>query len=123
MQMRKQIKKPLTERAKKLSLQLLDQFRQQGHDPNEILDQSTMRCWSGLFPVDKKKQPERMDTTSAWMEFRACIRDNRMPREPMLVALVKTFGGLNRLGELTTWDIENRIRKDFDASYRLAKAH
>lgn len=124
-QMRKQIKKPLTERAKKLALRELDELRKQGQDPNAVLDQSTMHSWAGLFPLRSKapQQTQPVETAAPWAEFRACIRDNRMPRDPVIAGLVKTFGGLSRLGEMTSWDIENRIRRDFDTSYRLAKAH
>lgn len=120
-ELRKKMKKPLTPRARQLAINRLAEFRAAGHDPNAILDESTLNGWQGLFAPKTKPQP--VESSSAWAEFRACIRDNRMPGDPALQSIIRTFGGLNRLGELSSWDIENRLRKDFDAGYRLAKAH
>jgi hypothetical protein len=50
-EMRKTIKKPLTERAKKIALTRLNDLRLKGYDPSIVLDQSTFRCWQGLYPV------------------------------------------------------------------------
>lgn len=52
--MRKQIKKPMSERAKKLIVLKLQRL---GEDKaNEILDQSTVNCWQDVYPLrtDKK---------------------------------------------------------------------
>lgn len=51
MEMRSKSKTPLTERAVKKTLEDLDKFRKQGLDLEAILDQSTMRCYRGVFPV------------------------------------------------------------------------
>ena len=51
-EMRKSInKKAWTPRAEKMALKKLEMFYNQGHDVNEILDQSTFMGWKGLFPV------------------------------------------------------------------------
>lgn len=44
----KQRKKP-TERAKVLAVHDLDKLRKKGHDPGQVLDQSTQNNWTGLF--------------------------------------------------------------------------
>lgn len=49
--MRKKIRAPLTERAKELAVKELDRLRQQGHLPEDVLEQSVLRSWKGLFPV------------------------------------------------------------------------
>ena len=49
--MRKAIKHPLTEHGKKLALKQLARFRDEGADPNAILDQSTFHSWQGLFEL------------------------------------------------------------------------
>lgn len=49
--MRKTIKKPLTEYAQKLAIKTLIALRQQGHSPEDVLNQSILNCWQGLFPV------------------------------------------------------------------------
>lgn len=49
--MRKEIKAPLTARAKELEITKLDTLRKQGYDPKSVLDQSTVKCWRGLFAI------------------------------------------------------------------------
>jgi len=56
-EMRKKIRKPMTEKAKELALKKLERFYREGQDPNAILEQSILNSWQGLFPV---KQQERL---------------------------------------------------------------
>jgi hypothetical protein len=68
-EMRKQKKKPLTDRAKQIILRQLDALRANGENPAEILDRSTMHGWTGIFtargnasalaPESKPSEPER----------------------------------------------------------------
>jgi len=46
-------KKP-TDHAIVLLLKKLEEFRNAGDDPNEILKRSIMNGWTGIFPLDKK---------------------------------------------------------------------
>jgi hypothetical protein len=48
-EMRNKIKAPLTERAKTLAIKTLERLRDEGYEPGDVLDQSTMRSWRGLF--------------------------------------------------------------------------
>ncbi len=59
--MRRSIKKPLTVDAKRLAIGKLSKLRDQGHDPTEVLNQSTMNSWQGLFEVraEKKAAPQK----------------------------------------------------------------
>jgi DNA-binding MarR family transcriptional regulator len=50
-QMRKKISYPLTEYATKLAVRDLDKLRKQGENVEEVLNQSILNCWRGLFPV------------------------------------------------------------------------
>lgn len=51
-EMRQKIKKPLTDRAKKMALHQLQELAGNNYDlQRKILDQSTMQCWQGLFPL------------------------------------------------------------------------
>jgi hypothetical protein len=50
-QMRKQGRYPMTALAEKLAIKELDKLRQSGQAPEEVLNQSTMRGWRGLFAV------------------------------------------------------------------------
>jgi hypothetical protein len=49
--MRKKIKRPMTDRAISLAIGTLDRLRVDGNDPGAVLDQSTMNAWQGLFAV------------------------------------------------------------------------
>jgi hypothetical protein len=50
-EMRKRIKKPMTERAAKLVVESLGRLKQAGNDPSAVLDQSTQNSWQGVFPI------------------------------------------------------------------------
>lgn len=51
-EMRRRIRKPLTERARQLTITNLQKLRDdEGEDPVACLDQSTQRGWLGVFPV------------------------------------------------------------------------
>jgi uncharacterized protein YdaU (DUF1376 family) len=44
-------KKPPTERAVKLAISTLTKLQAEGHAPEDVLNQSTMNGWTGLFPL------------------------------------------------------------------------
>lgn len=48
-EMRNKIKKPMTARAERLAIGKLDEFRAKGHDPTEILNQSTFNDYQDLY--------------------------------------------------------------------------
>lgn len=50
-QMRKAIRKPMTPAASRLTIQKLDELRQQGEDPQRVLEQSIQNSWVGVFPL------------------------------------------------------------------------
>jgi len=54
-EMRKSIKKPLTDRARMLILYELQRMKDAGHDPNRCLDQSTLNCWQDIW-VPREKE-------------------------------------------------------------------
>ena len=57
--MRQKIKKPLTEKAITLAIKKLELLKNRGEEPEEVLNQSIMNCYQGLFEVkDKKKSWE-----------------------------------------------------------------
>jgi hypothetical protein len=59
-EMRKSIHKPLkTERAVRLAVAKLETLKAAGHDPEEVLNQSTMNGWQGLFEIRKVRGSER----------------------------------------------------------------
>lgn len=50
-EMRKKIKKPLTDRAKQLTIRDLDKLAQDDGTKIAILEQSVLHCWQGVFPL------------------------------------------------------------------------
>jgi hypothetical protein len=51
LEMRTAMRKKPTEHAAKLLVAKLDKLRIGGHDPGDVLDQSTANSWAGLFPL------------------------------------------------------------------------
>ena len=60
--MRSTIKKPLTDRALTMILNKLDSFATNDLDKVEILENSIMNCWQGVFELKNKKVPTKVDT-------------------------------------------------------------
>lgn len=50
-EMRQKMKSPLTPRAVAIVVKKLDTLRAKGADPAQLLDQSVMNGWKGIFPV------------------------------------------------------------------------
>ena len=53
--MRKLIKKPLTDKALKLTINKLDKLTQTDTEKIHILEQSIESCWQGLYPIKDQK--------------------------------------------------------------------
>lgn len=51
LEMRRKKRAVPTERAKELLIKELDKLRGEGHNPNEVLNQSIMRNYTGVFPL------------------------------------------------------------------------
>lgn len=63
-EMRKSIKKPLTDKAAQMALDTLEKLYPKDYEKQRAcLNQSTFHCWSGLFEV-KEVQGERLDRTN-----------------------------------------------------------
>ena len=54
-QYRRQKKQPLTSHAMELAIKKLAEFRQQGSDPEKVLQQSIMNGWTGVFALSGNK--------------------------------------------------------------------
>lgn len=52
--MRKLIKKPMTDGARKLIVYELDRIKRAGHCPNAALRQSEVHCWADVWPAKDK---------------------------------------------------------------------
>jgi uncharacterized protein YdaU (DUF1376 family) len=65
---RKKLKKPLTQVAIKLAISSLSKLKSEGSDPKEVLEQSILNGYSGLFPV-KSKQLIAEKTGAAYVHW------------------------------------------------------
>ena len=63
--MRKRIHKPLTDYARSLALDKLAMLQAQGHAPTDVLNQSTLHSWQGLFPIRNDDTNRRVHETTA----------------------------------------------------------
>ena len=72
-QMRKSMGKsvPFTQRAAVLILLELQKLKDAGYDPNECLDQSTMKGWRGVFATQHKPIPESAKAANTWLQEQA----------------------------------------------------
>lgn len=60
LEMRKKIRRPPTDRAVELAIAKLAKFRDEGHDPKAVLEQSVMNGWQDLFaPREGSAQKKR----------------------------------------------------------------
>ncbi len=57
-EMRRKIKKPMTDRAVKLAIGVLEGLVARGQDAGAVLDQSTFYGWQGLFEVRVERRKE-----------------------------------------------------------------
>lgn len=59
-EMRKKTKYPLnTERAINLNIATLLKLKNEGHDPVDVLNQSVMNGYRGLFPIQERRSEPR----------------------------------------------------------------
>lgn len=63
-EMRKKIKKPLTERAKKQLVNRLDELSKNEEEQIKILEQSIMNCWQSVYPVKQIEQIPTYDNSN-----------------------------------------------------------
>lgn len=58
-EMRKKLRKPMTERAIELKFKALAAFKDNGDDIEKILDQSTENSWTDLYPLKERRAAPR----------------------------------------------------------------
>lgn len=59
LEMRKLIKKPISENGMGLAVGKLQKLALEGHNPNDVLDQSTFYSWQGLFAIKEEFRNDR----------------------------------------------------------------
>ncbi len=59
-EMRKKTRKPLTDYARKLAFKRLEHiYKEHGHHPDDVLEQSILNAWQGLWPISQGRQSRR----------------------------------------------------------------
>lgn len=76
-EMRQKIRKPLTDRAKKMIFAKLDEFRKDGHEPKDVLEQSIVSAWSGVFPLKKMAEAKPVKDAPWWSSNEAMLKKGR----------------------------------------------
>lgn len=67
LQMRKAIRKPITNRALELAFKKLDELSHDDFEKVAIVNQSVMNSWQGLFPLkENNKQNNKQNNSGAW---------------------------------------------------------
>jgi hypothetical protein len=56
-EMRKKARSTMTDRAVKLIVTKLEKLKADGFDPGEVLDQSTLSNWKGVYPLNRNGNP------------------------------------------------------------------
>lgn len=57
-EMRRRIRKPMTDRARELAVAELAKLRDEGHEPEAILNYAVMNSYQGLFPPRARASPQ-----------------------------------------------------------------
>jgi len=73
--MRVKIKKPITDHAVELAIKELEKLKSNGYDPKDVLNQSILNSWQGLFPLREFKSGRVISGEETKEEF-----DQRMDR-------------------------------------------
>jgi len=66
-EMRKAIKAPMTDGAKKLAIGKLKKMQEQGENPASVLEQSIFNSWKGLFVVKEEKPKSSLRSVGGYI--------------------------------------------------------
>lgn len=61
--MRMKIRKPMTPKAESLAIRKLEKLKDNGDNPKEVLEQSIMNSWAGLFPLKDSRFLSEQDNS------------------------------------------------------------
>ena len=67
--MRKTIKKPLTKRALEMIIKKLNTLSSNEEEQREIIDQSILYNWQGIYPIQKDKQQQQKSTGNIFRDI------------------------------------------------------
>lgn len=138
--MRATIKKPLTIRALGRQIGRLEEFRELGHDPKRVLNQSEDKRWQDLYALKDDAprtpppagQPHRNGTdvteraNRAFTEVRTAGQSGKGPpqnwSDPVTAQALEAIGGWTVIREMRTDDVPFRQR-DFVRAFSAKAGH
>jgi hypothetical protein len=131
--MRQRIKKPLSDRAKRMAVNKLDDLRKQGHDAAKVLEQSEFNQWQDLYaPKDNGSRGQggngvdlSAKAQQAWTIVRAANQGGKCPAawdDPIIGKALEAIGGWGVVRDMRTDDAPFRQR-DFVTAYIAAARH
>jgi hypothetical protein len=97
-EMRQRKRAPLTDRASSLIVKELEKLKVQGNPPEEVLNQSIMKSWTGVFPLSRGGDGDGRRTDT--------LRGNRLPE----ISTPKEWEG-DELPEVTDADRQRNLGK------------
>ena len=71
---RKSLRKPFSEKAQELSIQKLIKLKSEGFNPKDVIEQSILAGYAGLFPINKNKQSIAEQNRAVGEEFKRKLR-------------------------------------------------
>ncbi len=99
--MRVKIKKPLTDRAKRMLLKRLTEMHSKGHDVNACLEQSEFKCWDDVYELKEKSisrtQGTAVDETKRYLDEQSGRATKPTPEQRALLESIKSGGILKRV--------------------------
>lgn len=58
-EMRRKIRRPITDAGRRLAVKRLMVLQSCGHNPNEVLEQSILNSWQGLWPIQESRTGQK----------------------------------------------------------------
>ena len=69
--MRKKKHNPMTDHARELAVRELARFRDAGDSPADVLDQSVLRGWAGVFPLNRDQTRKKPSQKISEIDYQA----------------------------------------------------
>jgi len=126
--MRMKIKKPMTDRAVELAIKKLETLKSEGYDPQQVLEQSILNSWQGLFPLkdDQGKPSQVGQSTKKTTPEQDEYYKARQKKEAEIRAKHKRdISDIRKAGDTKAWDIlQEKIAeelREWSMNYRKEK--
>jgi len=128
--MRQKIKKPMTDRAIELAIKKLETLKSEGYDPQQVLEQSILNSWQGLFPLkdDRKEyQPSQVgrSTKKTTLEQDEYYKARQEKEKEIRAKYKKEMSEIRKAKDKKAWDIlQDKMAeeaREWSINYRESK--